>query len=351
MLIDFILPPIGSSGGIDVVYKYADLLIKRGHDVRVYKKIKASNMHRYKSAFVNGIHQAYCTVKTIFNYKKYSNKIDHFVWKITDKSIRDADVIIATAWPTAYKVDRLSPEKGEKFYFIQDFEIWDNEEIVKKSYELPLNKIVVSSWINQKLKQNLGIGPYPVVYNGLDTEIYHHVNIDKDTNSICFLMLNHTLPKKGVAEGIKVFEKIREKYPNSKLRMFGFCDSSNVPSYVEYHQNPTKAELVKMYSESDIFIFPSLEEGWGLTPLEAMACGCLVVGTNVGFVQDIGVHKGNMMISEPGHIEQMIRNIEELIVDKTLQKSIQNEMKNVIITLDWEKSVEKLEKIFSQQEG
>ena len=219
MLIDFILPPIGSSGGIDVVYKYADLLIKRGHDVRVYKEIKASNMHRYKSAFVNGIHQAYCTVKAIFNYKKYSNKIDHFVWKITDKSIRAADVIIATAWPTAYKVDRLSPEKGEKFYFIQDFEIWDNEEIVKKSYELPLNKIVVSSWINQKLKQNLGIGPYPVVYNGLDTEIYHHVNIDKDTNDICFLMLNHTLPKKGVAEGIKVFEKIREKYPNSNVRI------------------------------------------------------------------------------------------------------------------------------------
>lgn len=350
MLIDFILPPIGSSGGIDVVYKYADLLIKRGHDVRVYKEMKASNMHRYKSAIVNGAHQAYCTVKTVFNYNKYSNKIDHFVWEITDKSIRDADVIIATAWPTAYKVNLLSPEKGKKFYFIQGFEIWDNEEIAKKSYKLPLNKIVVSSWINQKLKQNLGIGPYPVIYNGLDTEIYHHVNIDKDTNSIYFLMLNHTLPKKGVAEGIKAFEKIREKYPNSKLRMFGFCDSSNVPSYVEYHQNPTKAELVNMYSESDIFIFPSLEEGWGLTPLEAMACDCLVVGTNVGFVQDIGVHKGNMMISEPGNVEQMVQNIEELIGDKTLQKSIRNEMKKVVTILDWEKSTEKLEKIFSEQE-
>ena len=57
------------------------------------------------------------------------------------------------------------------------------------------------------------------------------------------------------------------------------------------------------------------------------------------------------MISEPGNIEQMIQNIEKLIVDKALQKSIQNEMKNVIMTLDWEKSVEKLEKIFSQQEG
>lgn len=57
------------------------------------------------------------------------------------------------------------------------------------------------------------------------------------------------------------------------------------------------------------------------------------------------------MISEPGNIEQWIQNIEKLIVDKALQKSIQNEMKNVIMTLDWEKSVEKLEKIFSQQEG
>ena len=84
--------------------------------------------------------------------------------------------------------------------------------------------------------------------------------------------------------------------------------------------------------------------------MEAMACDCLVVGTNVGFVQDIGVHKGNMMISEPGNVEQMVQNIEELIVDKTLQKSIRNEMKKVVITLDWEKSTEKLEKIFSEQE-
>ena len=103
----------------------------------------------------------------------------------------------------------------------------------------------------------------------------------------------------------------------------------------------TKCGVVELDNQDKILI----------TPLEAMACGCLVVGTNVGFVQDIGVHKGNMMISEPGNIEQMIQNIEKLIVDKALQKSIQNEMKNVIMTLDWEKSVEKLEKIFSQQEG
>ena len=173
MKVNFILPPIGSSGGIDVVYKYVDLLQKGGHDVCVYKAMQASNMHRYHSNTKNIIHQIYCTVKTVFEKEKYKRASDRFVWKIGNKTVRDADVIIATAWPTAFEVYRLSVSKGNKFYFIQDYEIWDNPEVVKKSYQLPLNKIVISTWINDCLKQDFGMGPFPIVYNGLDTSVYH----------------------------------------------------------------------------------------------------------------------------------------------------------------------------------
>ena len=44
MKVNFVLPPIGSSGGIDVIYKYVDLLQKSGYDVCVYKAILANNM-------------------------------------------------------------------------------------------------------------------------------------------------------------------------------------------------------------------------------------------------------------------------------------------------------------------
>jgi glycosyltransferase involved in cell wall biosynthesis len=345
MVINFVLTSIGASGGIDVVYKYVDMLTERGHDVCVYKEIQASNMHRYDSKAKNLLHQAYCTLKAYIQKKKWKQSVDCFVWKLTDKTVRDADVIIATAWPTAYKVSGLSSSKGRKYYFVQDYEIWDNAEWTKKSYMLQLSKIVISTWINKCLKRDLGIGPFPVVYNGLDTTIYQPASIEKRDKEISFLMLNHTLPKKGVENGLQVFERVKKKYPNSKLRMFGMCDNSNLPDYVEYYHNPSKQKIVELYSMSDIFIFPSIEEGWGLTPLEAMACGCIVAGTNTGFVLDLGVHEKNMMISEPGDISKMVRNVVTVIEDKKLAQIIKKNVQKTIVQLDWNRSADKMVKI------
>lgn len=338
MKINFVLPAIGSSGGIDVVYKYVELLSERGHDVCVYKELCSSNMHRYHSVIKNTVHQVYCTLKAILQKKKWQHKEDIFVFKLNNKSISDADAIIATAWPTAFRIANLSEQKGKKYYFIQDYEIWDNSELVKSSYKLPLKKIVISTWINNCLKSDLGIGPFPIVYNGIDLNIYHHVDVVKEKDEIAFLMLNHSLPKKGVKNGLKVFEEVKKRYKNCKLRMFGMCDDSNLPSYVEYYQNPSKQELLELYSKSDIFIFPSLEEGWGLTPLEAMACGCIVVGTRTGFVLDFGIHEENMMISEPGNIDMMVNNIRKILEDPYLSEKIKNNEYKIIENLSWENS-------------
>lgn len=124
--------------------------------------------------------------------------------------------------------------------------------------------------------------------------------------------------------------------------MFGMCDNLNLPDDVEYYQNPTKQKLLDLYSNSDIFIFPSLEEGWGLTPLEAMACGCVVVGTNTGFVLDLGQHENNMMISTPNNVDEMVENVEQLIMDTELMKKIQKNSIETIRQLEWKQSVQKL---------
>lgn len=347
MVINFVLPSLGASGGIDVVYKYVELLIKHGHDVRVYKELNARNMYRYSSSIKNWAHQMYCTIKAVVLKNGNRHDEDCFVWHITDDTVRRADVVIATAWPTAFAVNELSSTAGNKYYFIQDYEIWDNEAMVKKSYMLPLKKIVISTWINNCLKRDLGIGPFPVVYNGIDTKLYHKVEVNRNSQEISFLMLNHLLSKKGVDKGIKAFELVKKKYPMSKLRMFGLCDGGNLPEYVEYYQNPSKEKIVNLYSMSDIFIFPSLEEGWGLTPLEAMACGCVVVGTNVGFALDIGKNKENMMISSPGDIEGMVENIIELIENPTLRNHISELARKSISDLDWENACSKMEKCIS----
>lgn len=342
MKINFVLPSMGNSGGIDVVYKYADLLTKDGHDVTVYKELAASNMHRYKNPIKNKVHQIYCTIKGIIAKKQAANPLDKFVFYLNNRSVQDADVIIATAWPTAYKINMLADSKGKKFYFIQDYEIWDNDNIAKETYKLPLNKIVISTWINKRIKQDLDIGPFPILYNGIDTSVYHNNHSQKNNAEVNFLMLNHTLPKKGVGNGLEAYEKISEKYSNCKLRMFGMCDRSNLPSYVEYYQNPSKEKIVELYSTSDIFIFPSVEEGWGLAPLEAMACGCAVVGTQTGFVLDLGCHEENIMISAPGNVNEMVDNIIKLIEKRELCDQLKKEAINTAKSLVWNNSAIKL---------
>lgn len=347
--LNIILPGLGDSGGIKVIKKYRELLTELGWDVIIYCPVKSYNLHRYKFAFKNLVHQIYCTLKTIFEINKKENI--KWVWKVSDKFIRDADVTMATMWATAYDVNRLNDYKGSKYYFIQGFEIWDNREWGLESYRLPLNKIVISTWINNKLMETLGIGPFPIVMNGIDTNKFSNpYKVYKPySETVHLLMLNHTLQKKGVTYGLKSFEKVHEKFPNTELKMFGMCSSEGLPEYVEYYQNPVPEFLVKLYCEADIFIFPSLEEGWGLTPLEAMACKCAVVGTNTGFVLDIGRDRYNMLISDAGDIDAMANNICNLISDHRLLKNISEMGYITVKQLEWKRSVLKLEDLLDKE--
>lgn len=343
MKINFIMPGLGDSGGIKVVRKYVSMMSEKGIDVIIYSPVKAYNLYRYKSKLKNKIHQFYCTIKNVYTFMKNEKREIKWVWSVNNHTIRNADVVIATTWATAYDVAAMNKKKGEKYYFIQGFEIWDNYKLGIKSYELPLRKIVVSSWINKQLKDNLNIGPFPVVYNGINLDKFYNENkVFKQKNEKKqFLMLNHVLETKGVSYGIQVFERVREKYPEIKIKMFGMCSNNNLPDYVEYIYMPSPDTLKKLYCESDIFIFPSLEEGWGLTPIEAMACECAVVGTNTGFVLDLGRHGENMLISNPKDVEGMVNNICELMENPKKLERISIEGRQTVNELSWDKACEK----------
>ncbi len=73
-----------------------------------------------------------------------------------------------------------------------------------------------------------------------------------------------------------------------------------------------------------------------------MACGCVVVGTNTGFVLDLGQHENNMMISTPNNVDEMVENVEQLIMDTELMKKIQKNSIETIRQLEWKQSVQKL---------
>lgn len=349
--VNFFLPSILLSGGVRVVLKYAYLLSDKGYDVKIYVPVvsymlKEPSIKARILQIRNTLGKVYhlCLKKDFKSLEAGECIIP--VFKLKNKYIRDAEFAIATAWPTAYDVNRLKQIKGRKIYFVQDYEVWDSEAAAKKTYDMPLFKIVISNWINKKLKEQrskTGV----IVHNGLDcTKFYPDDTVPKQRSDIATtncLMLYHKLEKKGVHDGVNAFEFARKKVKNLSLELFGMEAPVGMEDYA-FHKSPNVEELRRLYNWADIFIFPSKNEGWGLTPIEAMACGCAVVGTNTGCMIDLGVNEKNALIVQPEDVEGLSKAIVKLAENPKLRSEIARNGLETARMLDWHNATELFEK-------
>ena len=80
----------------------------------------------------------------------------------------------------------------------------------------------------------------------------------------------------------EAFELVRRERPELRLVLTGGGDFGAVPDGVDVRGHVTQAELVSLLQRASALVFPSLYEGFGLPPLEAMACGCPVACSNAG---------------------------------------------------------------------
>jgi glycosyltransferase involved in cell wall biosynthesis len=83
-------------------------------------------------------------------------------------------------------------------------------------------------------------------------------------------------PHKNHAVLYEAFARIRRDRPELRLVLTGGGHGGTFPEGVETQGNVALDELVSLYRRAAAVVFPSLYEGFGLPPLEAMACGCPV---------------------------------------------------------------------------
>jgi glycosyltransferase involved in cell wall biosynthesis len=74
----------------------------------------------------------------------------------------------------------------------------------------------------------------------------------------------------------EAFATVRRERPELRLVLTGGGDFGAVPDGVDVRGHVSQAELVSLLQRASALVFPSLYEGFGLPPLEAMACGCPV---------------------------------------------------------------------------
>lgn len=330
MKINFVIPFTQQSGGIAVVLEHALRLRALGHDVAVYYPLMpyralaphADSPKLWKRLLLGRIRPF------LRGLAAPGKRID---WNgpafevrpvpiIAESTLRDADVVVATAWPTAYSVAGLSRRKGRKFYFVQGFETWTLEsEKAEASYRLPLELITISPWLTGLMSERFGRSVRAEIWNGVDLERFRPPP-DKDWSKPRVLMMYSPLPLKGCSDGIEALQRLSGTFPAAEITLFGLFPPP--PDFKgRFILDPSPERLVSLYGESSIFLYPSRGEGWGLPILEAMACQCAVVATDGGCVPVLKA-EGNMMICLPRDVDAMHRNLALLLEDSDLCRRV-----------------------------
>jgi glycosyltransferase involved in cell wall biosynthesis len=106
----------------------------------------------------------------------------------------------------------------------------------------------------------------------------------------------------------------------------------------------SEEELPVLYTGATVFVFPSIYEGFGLPPLEAMACGCPVVCSNVSSMTEI---LGDACLYfNPYDVNQISKTILEILHSETLREKLRKEGFEKVKSYSLEKMVNSLIKIF-----
>ena len=297
MRITFILPRANLSGGIKVVAIYADRLRQRGHRVTLISRSPRTPTVRSR-------------VKSILTGRGWPRTpeagpthldgldLEHSVVPagraLTDADVPDADAVIATWWETAPWVARLSPSKGAKLYFMQDYGAPGMElaDLIP-TWRLPLRLITISKFLVDLIREHTG-REAALVPNGVDPAQFHAPPRGKRAVPTVGFLYNIGLPEKRAGLLLEACLLAgRELADEGGLRVVGFGPRPPTADHAEHPvfqrdggggfqwRAPNEA-LPGIYAACDAWLFGTSREGFGLPVLEAFACRTPVIATPAG---------------------------------------------------------------------
>lgn len=305
-------------GGYKVVYHYANEMANLGHDV-VVAHANETSLHQRTDSIRGNLRRclgsSWCDIDRRVKVKVVRN--------ISNDTIPDGDVVIATAYQTAVPVYSLAKRKGEKYYFIQHYETWaGQEQDVNSTWVLPMRKIVISKWLQDKAR-DLGTEAYGYVPNPIDTRVFRVTLPPRGRDPLSIAMMWHEFKWKGSADGIAVLSSLKERIPGLVVTLFGVHGRpARLPLWMKYMRNPSQQSLLNIYNQHAVFMSTSHIEGWGLTIAEAMASGACVVSTNSRGLLDFAVDGQNARIVEVGNLVDLERVTYETLMNPQTRVSL-----------------------------
>jgi glycosyltransferase involved in cell wall biosynthesis len=165
-------------------------------------------------------------------------------------------------------------------------------------------------------------------------------------------MLHHDYPWKGVADGLEAAVRARRAVPTLRLVGFGQRRPPARVGYDEFHRNPPQGRLAALYSGCPIYLCPSWDEGLGMPPMEAMACGAALVTYDNGGCRDYARDGETALVARRRDVADLAAKLERLATDAGLRNRLAA-AGHAFVTraFDWDRAVRRLEALFERARG
>ena len=318
MTITFVIPFVNLTGGIRLLLDYANWLHDEGHRVTVVYPLWPYRYHLERRDQLLEFRKQLRTGRRIdwFDLRCRLLRVPF----IANAFLPRGDLVLATSWPTAYSVASLDASRGKKLYVVFHHETGTGpEERICGSYGLPFCRMSFSRSVRDLMEGRFGCKIHALIPASVDTARFFP---DGERTNDTVLMLYHNDPRKGAHDGIQALTLLRSRLPDVRVRMCGTVRPSELPSWIPFDFHPSDADLRRLYSTSTVFLYSSRYEGFGLPPLESMACACPVVTTAVGAVCEFAVHRRNALIVQPCDVRGMAGGLEEMLLNPRLRAEL-----------------------------
>lgn len=239
---------------------------------------------------------------------------------VLQNSVRKAGRIIAVSKSTAEDLQEMFPGIENKIHMIY-------QGVSENFHPLSENDISVC-------KRKTGLGKY-------------------------LLYVGNRKPHKNLSRLLEAYMKIKSQFPDLQLVIVGkkFIDNDEVSRAISKAkardiieiENASNKVLLHLYCGAEALVFPSIYEGFGLPPLEAMACGTPVVVSNISSIPEVVNDAG--IYFDPYDTEDMAKSIINILSDQNRRIFLREKGLERAKYFTWEKTAMQTFRVYKELVG
>jgi glycosyltransferase involved in cell wall biosynthesis len=194
--------------------------------------------------------------------------------------------------------------------------------------------ITTSRYSAAKIQELYGVSQAPhIVPEGIDLAAWEKLfrlnPVQPDPNKFVLLSVSRFYPRKRLDVLLGATQRLRPRIPGLEVCIVGggpearrlkdACGKKGLRGVVKWRENISQSELAREYNRCDVFCLPSVQEGFGIVFLEAMAGGKAIVAVRAGAAPEVVKHG---LLVEPDDEEALAQAIERLYQEPVLRETL-----------------------------